>query len=100
MVRYLSDRVVVMYGGRVVEQAPVDELFARPAHPYTRGLLAAVPGAHRDRGARIPSGAVREQAGECPFYARCPRAERACAEWPFQAYSRTGGHQVACRRAV
>ena len=100
VVRYLADRVMVMYGGRIVESAPVATLFAHPAHPYTRGLLAAVPGAHRDRAARVPSGAVREQSGDCPFYARCPWAEPACAAWSFQAYDRRGDHEVACRRAV
>jgi oligopeptide/dipeptide ABC transporter ATP-binding protein len=98
-VRYLSDRVTVMYGGRVVEEAPTRALYEAPAHPYTRGLLAAVPGAQRDRAARIPAGAVREPAGECPFYSRCPEAETACAEWGFRADSRSRGHTVACRRA-
>jgi len=100
VVRYLSDRVTVMYGGRVVEEAPTEALYEGPAHPYTRGLLAAVPGAHRDRSARIPAGAVREPAGECPFYDRCPMAEPACAEWAFRAETLSRGHSVACRRAV
>ncbi|MFA9460854.1 ABC transporter ATP-binding protein [Thiohalorhabdus methylotrophus] len=99
VVRYLSDRVVVMYGGRVVEEGPAERLFERPAHPYTRGLLAAVPGAHRERERRIPAGAVREQEGECPFYSRCPEAEPACAEWPFQGYDLGRGQVAACRRA-
>jgi oligopeptide/dipeptide ABC transporter ATP-binding protein len=100
VVRYLSDRVTVMYGGRVVEEGPTDAVYDAPAHPYTRGLLAAVPGGQRDRQARIPAGAVRPAAGECPFYDRCPMAEPACAEWAFRAERRSPGHRVACRRAV
>jgi len=100
VVHYLCDRVCVMYGGRLVEQAPAEKLFSEPAHPYTRGLFAAIPGADRSRSARIPSGAVREQEGQCPFYARCPEAEPACTEWAFQGYRKGRGHEVACRRAT
>ena len=99
VVRHLCDRVCVMYGGRIVEEAPAADLFERPAHPYTRGLLAAVPGAQRQRDSRIPASAQRTAEGECPFYPRCPEAEPACASWTFQAYARGRGREVACRRA-
>jgi oligopeptide/dipeptide ABC transporter ATP-binding protein len=80
------DRVVVMYAGHVVETAPTSELFANPIHPYTRGLLASLPGAHRagERLATIegmvpnpldfPSG--------CRFRTRCAFATDACASPP------------------
>jgi oligopeptide/dipeptide ABC transporter ATP-binding protein len=100
VVRHLCDRVAVMYGGRLVEEGTAESLFESPAHPYTRGLLAALPGAERRRGARIPAGAARPPAGECPFYARCPEAEDACAHWSFAAHSLGKDRSVACRRAV
>ena len=66
----LADRVVVMYAGRVVEEAPVDELFTRSGHPYTRGLLASVPRGTDDgraarRHPRQPTGPRRDPAGVC-----------------------------------
>jgi oligopeptide/dipeptide ABC transporter ATP-binding protein len=100
VVRFLAQRVLVMYGGRIVESAPAEALFERPAHPYTRGLLAAIPGAGRDPGARIPAMDVRAHEGMCPFYARCPEAEPACAEWALEMRELRPGHTVACRRAV
>ncbi|MFB6260942.1 MAG: oligopeptide/dipeptide ABC transporter ATP-binding protein [Thiohalorhabdaceae bacterium] len=100
VVRHLCDRVAVMYGGRIVEQAPAEALFHSPAHPYTRGLLAALPGARRQRGSRISAAAKRPVEGQCPFYARCPDAEPACTQWDFQAYNLGRGREVACRRAV
>ncbi len=72
----LADRVVVMYGGRVVETAPVDELFARPRHPYTAALLASVP--RIDGPVLLPDSlpgqppTLREPTGGCGFAARCP----------------------------
>jgi peptide/nickel transport system ATP-binding protein len=84
VVEHISDRVAVMYLGRMVEQAATDDLFARPAHPYTRALLASVltpePGLGvPDVGlgdlypdpANIPTG--------CRFHPRCPVAEARCA---------------------
>ena len=100
VVRHLCDRVCVMYGGRMVEAGPAETLFEQPAHPYTRGLLAALPGIQRQRAERIPAAATRQHEGECPFYARCPEAEPACARWAFQTYDAGRGRDVACRRAV
>jgi oligopeptide/dipeptide ABC transporter ATP-binding protein len=77
-----ADRVVVMYAGRVVEEGPVDAVFARPAHPYTRGLLASVPGV---RGAREPLRAIpgtppdpRRHPQGCAFHPRCELAQEQC----------------------
>jgi oligopeptide/dipeptide ABC transporter ATP-binding protein len=82
----IADRVVVMYAGRAVEQSPVDELFARPRHPYTNGLLRALPaaammGEGRRRLAEIPGlvPAPYTDPEECAFRPRCPRAEADCA---------------------
>ena len=86
------DEVAVMYGGAVVEQAPADALFARPRHPYTRGLLAAMPvldpdrlaGAPRARLLAIP-GSVPDLAGfgpACTFAGRCPHVIDACRAAP------------------
>jgi peptide/nickel transport system ATP-binding protein len=78
VVRHLSDRVVIMYLGRVVETAPVDELFAKPSHPYTQGLLAEVPSLtvrKKDFVAikgEIPS-PLNPPTG-CHFHPRCPHA--------------------------
>jgi peptide/nickel transport system ATP-binding protein len=84
----IADRVAVMYGGRVVEEAPVDELFANPRHPYTRGLLASLPVLGEGRGRRtdlavipgLPPDPVHLPPG-CAFYPRCPvRGDARCAD--------------------
>jgi oligopeptide/dipeptide ABC transporter ATP-binding protein len=80
-VRWLCDRVAVMYLGRVVESGAVRDVFGRPQHPYTQALLAAVPrgapGALRER---VPlAGDLQRPAGGCAFAPRCPRALEACA---------------------
>ena len=80
----LVDSVVVMYAGRVVEQAPVARLFAEPAHPYTEGLLASVPPLDHDvhRLPTIPGTvpAPQYKPGGCCFAARCPYARSPCLE--------------------
>ena len=83
VVRHLADRVVVMYLGRVVESAPVAELFARPAHPYTQALLAEIPSIDARRTTfsairgEIPS-PLAPPSG-CHFHPRCPHAMPRCA---------------------
>ena len=87
-----ADRVIVMYAGRKIEEAPVHELFARPAHPYTRGLLASVPrleamagaGETITRLAEIPGivPALTEIPSGCAFAPRCESASPACQERP------------------
>jgi oligopeptide/dipeptide ABC transporter ATP-binding protein len=82
------DEVLVMYAGRVAERAPVTELFARPRHPYTRGLLASMPRLETPRKTRLPviEGAVPSLAAMpegCRFAGRCPwRTERCTREVP------------------
>ena len=103
----IADRVVVMYAGRKAEEAPVGELFAHPQHPYTIGLLGAVPapqngeGSGADRGHRLQEipGIVPSLSGpadHCPFAPRCPRAdERSRSEVPQLEVVRPD-HRVAC----
>jgi peptide/nickel transport system ATP-binding protein len=82
----LADEIAVMYAGRVVEHAPVRELFERPRHPYTRGLLESLPSYHDNLSrARLPTipGVVpdlRELPEGCAFEPRCPWAERVCKD--------------------
>jgi oligopeptide/dipeptide ABC transporter ATP-binding protein len=84
VVAAIADRVAVMYAGRVVEEAAVDDLYASPQHPYTRGLLASLPvlGARRDSLGAIPGlppDPVALPPG-CAFHPRCPvRADARCA---------------------
>jgi peptide/nickel transport system ATP-binding protein len=96
------DDVVVMYGGTVVERAPVGDLFARRAHPYTQGLFAARPalGARLDRLPAIPGtvpGAAELPPG-CRFAGRCPLTLPACAAAPPPLVAVTDGHDAACIR--
>ena len=87
VVAELADRVIVMYGGRIVEQADVTELFGDPQHPYTWGLLGSVPRVDRPRTARLstiagaPPSLLRPPEG-CHFSPRCPHRFESCAEVP------------------
>jgi oligopeptide/dipeptide ABC transporter ATP-binding protein len=98
-----ADRVLVMYAGRVIEQAPVDGLFDRPLHPYTKGLLSCVPSLeHRnDRLTAIP-GTLPEPANRppgCRFAPRCDRRIDACAAALPPLEELAPAHAVACIRA-
>ncbi len=95
------DRVVVMYGGRVMEEGPVQDIFDAPAHPYTQALLRSIPGQTPGRHRLIEiSGAspspVHPPAG-CPFHPRCAQADAKCQEAP--AFVAIGiGRHAACWR--
>ena len=85
VVAELCDRVVVMYGGLIMEEAGIDELFQKPLHPYTIGLLGSIPGLNKDKGERLQSipGSPPDMTCPpqgCPFAARCAWARRICAE--------------------
>jgi oligopeptide/dipeptide ABC transporter ATP-binding protein len=87
VVAEMADRVAVMYGGRIVEQATVRQLFEDPQHPYTWGLLGCVPRLDEDRATRIPTiaGAAPPLAHPppgCHFAPRCPHGFTACEETP------------------
>jgi peptide/nickel transport system ATP-binding protein len=104
VVKHVSDRVAVMYVGRIVELAPTERLFTHPAHPYTEALLAAVPKPDpRLRGRRIVlEGEVADPASPpagCAFHPRCPYAVERCRSEAPQLEAVDGGHLVSCHRA-
>jgi peptide/nickel transport system ATP-binding protein len=101
----IADRVVVMYAGRTIEESGVDGLFASPSHPYTRGLLDAVPNParHTDGGLREIPGLVpvlRSAEDLCTFADRCPNADDLCRTSRPQLEQGPAGHPVACWHPV
>lgn len=106
VVRYISDRVLVMYLGEVVELGPVDEVWDGPAHPYTRALLAAMPSSDPDNRTETPPitgdppNPIDPPSG-CRFHTRCPFAEAMCGEaTPKLTEITVTGHQAACYMAI
>ncbi|WP_334155496.1 oligopeptide/dipeptide ABC transporter ATP-binding protein [Agrobacterium pusense] len=102
VVRYFSDRVLVMYLGKIVESAPTSKLWATPKHPYTRALLAAVPDPARRKQAAPISGDLpspHNPPSGCRFHTRCPLATDLCRE-KAPDYTLFGkNHAVACHHA-
>lgn len=100
VVRHISDRVVIMYLGRVVEEAPTDAVFDAPNHPYTQALLAEIPRLDRRRRAfstvqgEIPS-PVNPPPG-CHFHPRCPAAMQVCTQIRPALAAVGAGHRSAC----
>jgi peptide/nickel transport system ATP-binding protein/oligopeptide transport system ATP-binding protein len=102
----IADRVMVMYGGQVVEQAPVKELFANPQHPYTRALLKTIPklGGQREARLQVIEGQppiLMAEPNACSFRGRCPYAFDRCAQEnplrrPIDDRPLGKGHDVAC----
>ncbi|MGE5590517.1 MAG: ABC transporter ATP-binding protein [Bacillota bacterium] len=104
-VKYISDRVGVMYLGKLVELAGADELYANPQHPYTRALMSSIPipdpSLRRERivlEGDVPS-PVDPPAG-CRFHTRCSHASDRCSQEEPQFVNIGGGHWVACHRAA
>ncbi len=103
VVRHVSDRIVVMYLGKLMEVSPAEELYAKPIHPYTSALMSAIPipdpKQNRARTRTVVSGEppnpIHPPSG-CRFHTRCPRATEICstAEPPLTEYA--SGHMAAC----
>ncbi len=103
VVAEVADEVAVMYGGRIVEQAPVAQLFAQPQHPYTVGLLGSIPRLHGEQArlaaiaGQVPPPLPRPTG--CSFAARCPFAEPRCHADAPVLRALGAGQRSACWRA-
>jgi oligopeptide/dipeptide ABC transporter ATP-binding protein len=107
VVRHVSDRIAVMYLGKIVESSPAEELYVKPIHPYTCALLDAIPipdpRESRARSRQVvrgePPNPIEPPSG-CRFRTRCPRASELCArvEPPLTAYA--NGHLAACHHPL
>jgi oligopeptide/dipeptide ABC transporter ATP-binding protein len=103
VVRHVSDRIAVMYLGKVMELSPAEELYSKPIHPYTSALLSAIPipdpKLNRERERTVVSGEppnpINPPPG-CRFHTRCPRATEVCRTVEPQLTAYAGGHMAAC----
>ncbi len=100
----IADRVLVMYGGQIVEHAGVRDLFRNPQHPYTKALLTTVPRVHGERAHRLTviegqPPLMTAAPAACPFRSRCPLAFDRCSNENPARYSVGPRHDVACFRA-
>jgi oligopeptide/dipeptide ABC transporter ATP-binding protein len=107
LLKYLADRIAVMYLGKLVEIGPTDSVYGNPRHPYTAGLIASIPRPHASREvARAQGGLSGEIASAidppsgCRFRTRCPLATELCAEQEPALVLRDGSHPVACHYPV
>jgi oligopeptide/dipeptide ABC transporter ATP-binding protein len=103
VVRHVSDRIVVMYLGKLMEVAPAKELYEKPIHPYSSALLAAIPipdpKENRDRERPLVSGEPPnpiDPPSGCRFHPRCPRATEVCRQVEPQLTEYANGHLAAC----
>jgi peptide/nickel transport system ATP-binding protein len=108
VVAEVAEHVVVMYAGRKVEEAPARRLFGSPRHPYTQGLLGAVPklgsslAGHATRLEEIPGlvPSLKRRIDGCVFAGRCPRATDVCRKAAPALQDKAAGHWVACHHAA
>jgi oligopeptide transport system ATP-binding protein len=100
----VADRVAVMYAGRIVEQARVGDIYHRPAHPYTEGLLRSMPSPeHKGKELFAITGTppdLRRPPAGCPFHPRCPRAEAICSTALPEPVDLGEGRRSACHFAA
>lgn len=105
VVKYLCDRIAVMYLGRIVEEGPADEVYLRPTHPYTESLLAAIPVSHpsqRMRARKVAEGDLPDPADPpagCRFHPRCPYAQDVCRTDDPALREVAPGQRAACHFA-
>lgn len=105
VIRYMSDRILVMYAGKIVESGARDALLRRPLHPYTEMLLKAVPRVTRRHGARLQTVTIGEPPdllklpSGCVFHPRCPFAQDRCREEVPPLRVLEDGRQVSCHLA-
>ncbi|KQL45087.1 hypothetical protein AN963_27670 [Brevibacillus choshinensis] len=106
VVKYISDRVAVMYLGRIVEIGNSNEIFENPVHPYTQALLSAVPRFDVDQGKREkialegdPPSPYEKHTG-CPFYSRCPKRMNICESMAPSFYATGATHLIRCHLAA
>jgi oligopeptide transport system ATP-binding protein len=103
--RFMADRIAIMYVGRIVEYGRSADVFASPQHPYTRALIAAVPSVtSRKRGVRIGLSGEPPDPGDppsgCPFHPRCTSAIDVCAKVRPELEVKEGGQMAACHVAL
>mgnify|MGYP002596160629 CR=1 FL=1 len=103
MVRHISDRIGVMYLGKIVESGDSDEVYDNPCHPYTRALLASIPIADPKRALSLENCGIEGDLPSplhipsgCRFHTRCPYATEQCRQQEPELEERTPGHMVAC----
>lgn len=101
VVAELCDRVIVMYGGLIMEEGQIDDIFEMPSHPYTMGLLASIPDLHQDKSQRLapipgsPPDMTNPPQG-CPFAPRCSYARRICKDKLPEFIAVGEGHKSRC----
>ena len=107
VVRHVSDRIAVMYLGKIVEIGPAEEVYTNPIHPYTLSLLSAIPipdpRANREREPLVLEGDVPSPANPppaCRFHTRCPYATDVCSELEPQLVDHGNGHWAACHHPL
>jgi oligopeptide transport system ATP-binding protein len=100
VVAQVADRVAVMYAGKIVETANIDELYKTPAHPYTAGLIASIPRLDQKGKSLEPIGGsppnLKKIPSGCAFHPRCPRARERCSQDVPPLYDVGGGRRSAC----